>query len=245
MSRIIHIRARHIFLVFTASVLALSFVLARGNYALSASGNVALPDNGGRVLLIDPGHGGFDGGAVGVNGTIEKDVNLSISLKLRDILTDAGFTVVMTRDTDCALNDSEDTTIRRRKISEMRNRLNLTKLYPDSVLVSVHQNKLTESSRVRGAQIFYSPNQPDSKVLAGYIQDEFNGCIQPDKPRETVKTGKNLYLFYHEQNVAVLCECGFLSNPDEEALLCTEAYQYKVAYCIFRGIMKWNEGLSD
>ena len=158
MSRIIHIRARHIFLVFTASVLALSFVLARGNYALSASGNVALPDNGGRVILIDPGHGGFDGGAVGVNGTIEKDVNLSISLKLRDILTDAGFTVVMTRDTDCALNDSEDTTIRRRKISDMRNRLNLTKLYPDSVLVSVHQNKLTESSRVRGAQIFYSPN---------------------------------------------------------------------------------------
>ena len=68
MSRIIHIRARHIFLVFTASVLALSFVLARGNYALSASGNVALPDNGGRVILIDPGHGGFDGGAVGVNG---------------------------------------------------------------------------------------------------------------------------------------------------------------------------------
>ena len=242
MSRIIHIRARHRFLIFTAIALAAALALAGGNYALAVSGTVTPSDDGGRVIIIDPGHGGFDGGAIGANGTVEKDVNLSVSLKLRDMLTDAGFAVVMTRDCDRALNDTEDTTIRRRKISDMRNRLNLTRLYPGSVLVSIHQNKLSGSSSVHGAQIFYSPNKPDSKALAAYIQKEFNTCIQPEKPRETVKTGKNLYLFYHAQNTAVLCECGFLSNPEEEALLCTDSYQYRIAYCIFSGLLRWYAG---
>ena len=194
-----------------------------------------------RALVLSA-HGGFDGGAVGANGTVEKDVNLAISLKLRDMLTDAGFRVVMTRDSDCALNDTGESTIRRRKISDMHARLNLTKLYPGSVLISIHQNKLSGDSRVHGAQIFYSPNEPSAKVLAESIQAEFNSRILPEKPRQVVKTGKNLYLFYHAQNTAVLCECGFLSNPDEEALLATEEYQYKVAYCIYSGLLKWYDG---
>lgn len=244
MSKIIHIRARHWFLLFTVLALAASvgFVGAGGKISVSAQDWVTAAGNQRRVILIDPGHGGFDGGAIGANGTIEKDVNLAISLKLRDMLTDAGFDVVMTRDTDRALDDSGDTTIRRRKISDMHNRLNLTKLYPDSVLISVHQNKLAESSKVHGAQIFYSPNKPDSKELAGFIQNQFNTGIQPEKPREIVKTGKNLYLFYHAQNTAVLCECGFLSNPEEEALLGADEYQYKVAYCIYSGLLEWYEG---
>lgn len=240
--KIIHIRPRHRFLVFTAAALALSLAFAGGNYAIVASGTVTQSDARGGVIIIDPGHGGFDGGAVGAGGTVEKNVNLAVSLKLRDMLTDAGFEVVMTRDSDRALNDSEDTTIRRRKISDMRARLNLTRLYPGSVLISIHQNKLSGSSKVYGSQIFYSPNRDSSRELAGYIQDEFNLRIQPEKPRETVKTGKNLYLFYHAENTAVLCECGFLSNPREEALLCTDDYQYKVAYCIFSGLLRWYEG---
>ena len=112
---------------------------------ISASDMVTPTGDNSRVIIIDPGHGGFDGGAVGANGTIEKDVNLAISLKLRDMLTDAGLTVVMTRDTDKALNDDEDTSVRRKKISDMHNRLNLTRLYPGSVLISVQQQRLRRS----------------------------------------------------------------------------------------------------
>ena len=80
--------------------------------------------------------------------------------------------------------------------------------------------------------------------MAEYIQSEFNTNIQPEKPRTTVKTGKNLYLFYHAQNTAVLCECGFLSNPREEELLGTDEYQYKVAFCIYSGLLRWYEGIQ-
>ena len=246
MKGIVHIRARHWFLLFTAAALSMALALT-GAVATASASSDSVEYDGGRVILIDPGHGDFDGGAVGVNGTVEKDINLAISLKLRDMLTDAGFTVVMTRDSDRALNDSGDTTIRRKKISDMRNRLNLTKLYPGSVLISIHQNKLAGDSRVRGAQVFYSPNEPSSKVLADFIQNEFNAYIQPQKPRQIFATGKNLYLFRHAQNTAVLCECGFLSNAAEEAQLCTDEYQYRLATCIFRGLLLMNagEGLSD
>lgn len=245
MTKIIHIRARHWFLIFTALALVGSLLLSRERFPVSARNQGIQTGDNGRVILIDPGHGGFDGGAVGINGTVEKNVNLAISLKLRDMLIDAGFTVVMTRDTDCALDNTGDTTIRRRKISDMRARLNLTKLYPGSVLISIHQNKLSGDSRVHGAQIFFSPNEPSAEELAKSIQSEFNTQIQSEKPREVVKTGKNLYLFYHAENTAVLCECGFLSNPDEEALLSTDEYQYKVAYCIFSGLLKWCEDVND
>lgn len=238
----IHLRAKHWFLFFAAVLLVLALLFTGGLYekAGAVSLTSAEQDNS-NIIIIDPGHGGFDGGAIGVNGTIEKDINLAISLKLRDMLEQAGFTIVMTRETDTATNDENDTTTRSKKVSDMRNRLNLTKLYPGSTLVSIHQNKLANSSKAYGGQIFYSPNKESSKELAQYIQTEFNQTIQPEKTREIVKTGKNLYLFYNAQNTAVLCECGFLSNPEEEALLNTEEYQYKVAYCIYRGILLYKE----
>ncbi len=238
----IHLRAKHWFLFFAAGILALALFLTGRLYeGVSGMSMTTAEQDNTNVIIIDPGHGGFDGGAVGVNGTVEKDINLAISLKLRDMLTQAGFDVVMTRETDVATNDVDDTTVRKKKISDMRNRLNLTKLYPGSTLVSIHQNKLEGSSKTYGGQIFYSPNRESSQLLAQYIQDEFNTAIQPEKPREIVKTGKNLYLFYNAQNTAVLCECGFLSNPKEEALLGTEEYQYRIAYCIYRGILQYRE----
>lgn len=241
----IHLRAKHWFLFFTAVMLVLSlFAAGKLRSAENSVKTTAAEQNNANIIIIDPGHGGFDGGAIGINGTIEKNVNLAISLKLRDMLEDAGFTVIMTRDTDTATNDNDAASTRQKKISDMRNRLNLTKLYPGSTLISIHQNKLEGSSKVRGGQIFYSPNQESSKELAQAIQDEFNRQIQPEKPREIVKTGKNLYLFYHAPNTAVLCECGFLSNPDEEALLNTDEYQYKIAYCIYRGLLCYREGGS-
>lgn len=242
--KLIHLRAKHWFLFFSAIILVISLVftnqLCNDNNLFGNLKTNSQQDNS-KVIIIDAGHGGFDGGAIGSNGTIEKDINLAISLKLRNMLEKAGYTVVMTRDIDTALNDTEDTSTRKKKISDMHNRLNLTKLYPGSTLISIHQNKLDGNSTVHGGQIFYSPNQESSQTLAQYIQDEFNAYVQPEKPREIVKTGKNLYLFYNAQNTAVLCECGFLSNPDEEALLNTDEYQSKIAYCIFSGIILCND----
>lgn len=237
----IHLRAKHWFLFFAAVLLVLALFFTGRLYSRDTVSMTSAEQDNSNLIIIDPGHGGFDGGAIGVNGTIEKDINLAISLKLRDMLEEAGFTIVMTRETDTATNDENDTTTRSKKVSDMRNRLNLTKLYPGSMLVSIHQNKLANSSKAYGGQIFYSPNQESSKELAQYIQTEFNQTIQPEKTREIVKTGKNLYLFYNAQNTAVLCECGFLSNPEEEALLNTEDYQYQIAYCIYRGILLYKE----
>lgn len=240
----IHLRTRHWFLLFASIVLIISLFLTnnicKAELPASNSETITLEKNC-KVVILDAGHGGFDGGAIGINGTIEKNINLSISLKLREMLESAGYTVIMTRETDTALENEGDSSTRQKKVSDMRNRLNLTKLYPNAMLISIHQNKLEGNQKVFGGQIFYSPNNGNSKLLAQLIQDEFNTYIQPHKKREIVKTGKNLYLFYNAQNVAVLCECGFLSNPEEEALLNTDEYQKKIAYCIFSGIMVYNE----
>ena len=237
----IHLRAKHWFLLFAAALFGASLWLTvrlAGDVS-DASAEQEMGEDS-RVILIDPGHGSFDGGAVGTAGTVEKDVNLAIALKLRDMLTQAGYQVVMTRDSDDIPGDNPASSIRSRKIADMRARLNLTRLYPGSTLISIHQNLLAGSRTVRGAQVFYSPNRESSKQLAQDIQDEFNAAVQPQKPREIVKTGKNLYLFYHAQNTAVLCECGFLSHPEEEALLTTEEYQYRLAYCIYRGLLRYD-----
>lgn len=190
------------------------------------------------VIIIDPGHGGVDGGAVGVSGTVEKRINLEIALRLRDVFSRAGYTVIMTRDTDISIHDSTAHTIREMKVSDLRNRLRLTEMYPNSLLISIHQNTLGDSS-VTGAQVFYSPNDPDSAVLAQSIQDQFNGGIQLARDREIKAAGDNLYLFYNAKNVAVLAECGFLSNSQEEAMLCDPAHQDEIVYCIFKGTLEY------
>lgn len=196
------------------------------------------------VIILDAGHGGVDGGAVGVSGTVEKRINLEIALCLRDMFQRAGYTVIMTRDTDISIHDSDADTIREMKVSDLHNRLALTELYPDSLLISIHQNTLPNSS-VTGAQVFFSPNNPESEVLAQSIQDCFNRYIQLDADRTTKKAGKNLYLFYNAKNTAVLAECGFLSNKKEEAMLCTQEHQRDIAYCIYRGALIYLQQTED
>lgn len=196
------------------------------------------------VIIIDPGHGGVDGGAVGVSGTVEKRINLEIALRLRDVFSQAGYTVIMTRDTDISIHDSTAHTIREMKVSDLRNRLRLTEMYPNSLLISIHQNTLGDSS-VTGAQVFYSPNDPESAVLAQSIQDEFNGGIQLAGDRQIKAAGDNLYLFYNAKNVAVLAECGFLSNSREESMLCDPAHQDKIVYCIYRGTLEYFNKSED
>ena len=182
------------------------------------------------TIIIDPGHGGFDAGATGYDGIVEKEINLSISLKLRDLLVANGFSVHMTRETD-------DATAGKKK-EDMYVRLQSMTDYPNSLYISVHQNQFPQS-QYHGAQIFYSQNLPESKELAQTIQDAFVQMLQPDNTREIKPAQKNLFLLYKATVPAVIVECGFLSNPTEAQQLASDAYQSKVAFTIFSGIVQY------
>lgn len=192
------------------------------------------------TVIIDAGHGGEDGGTSSEDGVLEKDINLSISFYLTEILRCYGYNVIMTRSTDEQIGDNSLTTIRQRKISDVRKRLELTKLYPDSLFVSIHQNHYS-SPRYSGAQVFYSPKSSLSKLLAETVQGSLVSLIQKDNTRMIKEIGTNVYLLYNCESPAVMVECGFLSNPDESKLLATTDYQKKIAFSVACGIIKFLE----
>lgn len=188
------------------------------------------------VIVIDAGHGGFDGGCTNEDGTIsEKGINLSILLRLRDMLEISGYEVHVTRDSDVSIHDSGVEGMSAQKSSDMDNRLELFNKYDNAVCISIHQNQFTQP-QYNGAQMFYSGSNSESEALARSIQGQFVEFLQPDNDREIKQCGKELFLCYYSKNPTVMVECGFLSNPDEAALLNTEEYQGKVAFTIFSGI---------
>ena len=193
------------------------------------------------VIILDAGHGGFDGGA-GVNGTFEKDINLKIVLFLNEYLTHNGYKTVLTRKDDKALNDesTKESSLRSKKVSDMKNRLNAMNIHKNSIFVSVHLNKYNASS-VKGAQVFYSKNFKQSRILADNIQKSIVKNIQKNNKREIKKANKNIYLLHNATVPAVLVECGFLSNSEELALLKTEKYQKNMAFSVFCGIIELME----
>lgn len=185
-------------------------------------------------LLIDPGHGGADGGAQAQDGTLEKNINLAVGADLRDMLVVCGFSVVMTRDADISIHDPQDTTIRSKKVSDMRNRLALYE--QASAVISLHQNHFSVP-KYSGAQVFYSPNHTDSARLATCIRQALVQ-VQPQNTREIKAATDGIYLLYHTTRPAVLLECGFLSNPAERELLKSPAYRRQLAFAVMGGY--WN-----
>lgn len=190
------------------------------------------------TIVIDAGHGGMDGGAVGVNGSLEKDINLSVALKLENILNAFGYHTAMTRREDISIHDDDIKGTANQKKSDLHNRLALMEEYEDCLVISIHQNNFTQS-RYDGAQMFYGKNNPESKVLAGVLQSEIVSLLQPGNTREIKPAGKEIFLLYQSSKPIVLAECGFLSNPQEEALLQQEEYQRKMAFAIASAIMKY------
>lgn len=195
-----------------------------------------------KTIVLDAGHGGLDSGAVGVNGELEKNINLEIVRDLRDMLTISGFNVVLTRNADKSIHDSGVTGIRNQKISDMENRLEIIKGYKDCIFLSIHQNKFTDPAYF-GAQIFYNENNPDNMLLAQIMQDNFK-VIQPDNNREIKLSGDELYLFKNTMTPAVLIECGFLSNEQDAANLSSEEYQHKVAFMVYNGIIRYLQTIN-
>lgn len=189
-------------------------------------------------VLIDPGHGGEDGGAVGVDGVIEKGLNLAIANYLREYYEVSGFEVVMTRDDDFSLGDTSLSTPSERTVSDIRARLEYYNRSDVDFVVSIHQNKYTES-KYSGAQIFYSPNDEGSERFAECIRKSVVGFLQPENTRELKKAGSNIYLLNNCAKPSVLVECGFLSNYDEAAKLNDEEYQKQMAFAIYCGTLEY------
>lgn len=191
-----------------------------------------------QTVIIDAGHGGDDGGAIGIDGTVEKDINLDIALKLEKLLKFYGFDVIMTRTEDIMTCDDGLDSLRKRKISDIHNRFDVLEKNPDAVFISIHQNKFEDNSQ-HGTQVFYSGNNDESKLLAESIQNSIVSVLQPDNSRVVKKSGSGIYLLYHAKLPAVLVECGFISNPAEVKKLNDEKYRMKIAILIADGLIKY------
>ena len=194
------------------------------------------------TIIIDAGHGGFDGGASTDDGVSEKGINLDIALYLKEYLNLFGFNVVMTRETDTSTESEGLTTIRSKKSSDLHNRMSLMEKTDNAIFVSIHQNHFS-SSKYKGAQVFYSPQfSEQSSLLAESIQESIVYYLQKDNKRQIKPCGTSVYLIYKAVKPAVLVECGFLSNPDDSENLQNEIYQRKIALCIAIGILNYCEG---
>lgn len=197
-----------------------------------------------KTVIIDAGHGGVDGGTSADDGTLEKDLNLQIALKLNEILNSFGVETVLVRDSDISIHDDTAKSIRQKKISDLKNRLNIINNTDESVFVSIHQNHFGES-KYHGTQIFYSKNNPDSQKLADCIRMPVVSYLQPDNTREIKQSGTEIYLLNNAQSPSVMVECGFLSNTDETNRLKDENYQRKLAFIISLGIIDYFTKTED
>ncbi len=224
-----------LFLLFSVLIMISVFILQEIKTVSSSQ----LIENKYPVIIIDAGHGGEDGGAVGVDGTNEKDINLSIALKLNDILTVMGYSTRMVRTEDISVHNPNADTIRERKATDIHNRAAIMEEYEKCLYISVHQNKYDDSS-IWGAQTFYSPNDDASKSLAQFIQNSISAQIQPNNKRLIKESGTSVYVLYNATKPAVMVECGFVSNPNELLQLKKEEYQYQMAFSIMSGIINYN-----
>ena len=198
---------------------------------------------GKRLVILDAGHGGMDSGAVGINGALEKEINLQIARILRDMLALCGIETVMTREADISLHEEGLERIALQKRSDLQNRLALMEANPEAIFVSIHQNEFTQP-QYRGAQVFYNERDARNRKLAHIIQDAFVTLLQPDNTRVEKTSGSEYYLLYHAPVPAVLVECGFLSNPEEAALLADADYQHRVAFVLLGALLRFYEGAS-
>lgn len=193
------------------------------------------------VVVIDPGHGGADGGAVAADGTTESQINLAVALKLREILYLTGVDTAMTREEDISIHSDTAQTLREQKISDIHNRAEIVERVPGALLISIHQNSLPQVRSVHGAQVFYNTAQ-GSDLLARSIQEVLNSSINTERPKQEKRIDPSIYLMSHVACTGVLVECGFLSNDSETALLRQEDYQMKLAVLIAGGYLRYQSG---
>ncbi|MCM1046812.1 MAG: N-acetylmuramoyl-L-alanine amidase [Clostridiales bacterium] len=185
-------------------------------------------------VVIDAGHGGIDPGKVGINGALEKDINLEIAKKLQQFLEQEDVEVVLTREFDAGLYDENASN---KKVQDMKRRVELIETTKPVVTVSIHQNSYHEEY-VHGAQTFYYTGSEQSRILAEKIQQVLLNGLDKDNTREA-KANDSYYLLKKTSSPIVIVECGFLSNRDEAQKLDSDYYQEKLAWAIHMGILQY------
>lgn len=189
----------------------------------------------GYTVVIDAGHGGEDGGTSSASGVLEKELNLIFSKKLETLFKAAGVNTVMTRSEDKLLYDPLSDYKGRKKILDAKERIRIVNECENPIFVSIHMNAFPES-RYKGLQVYYSKNDPFSEELAKSVQRDVCYLMQNDNDRK-IKAARDIFLLDRLSVPAILIECGFLSNPDEAALLANEEYQNILSFIIFYSIL--------
>lgn len=190
-------------------------------------------------VVIDVGHGGIDSGKVSKDGILEKDVNLAIAKKLKTLLEKEDVTVTLTRDSDCGLYQEGDSN---KKVADLQNRCALIEKVKPDCTVSIHQNSFS-SPDVKGAQVFYYGQSAEGETLAKLVQSSLIERADSENHRQ-VKANESYYLLKRTVSPTVIVECGFLSNPQEAALLVSEDYQNRLVWAIHMGVMEFLNGAS-
>ena len=218
-------------LIMSVVILVCACILARSS-AVNVTGRKVLKQK--ECIVVDVGHGGFDSGKIGVNGELEKDINLQIALKLRDVLEKNGISVVMTREEDKGLYDSDASN---KKAQDLQKRCDLINDSKPILTVSIHQNSYT-SPEIKGAQVFYYTTSSESQKLAEIIQRTLVEQADPENHRKA-KANDSYYMLKRTSSPIVIVECGFLSNPEEAEKLSDEEYQQKMADAVCMGIFEY------
>ena len=208
----------------------------RVNIFFSEVNNMTEVKSNKSVIIIDAGHGGLDGGAVGVDGIVEKDINLAISLKLKRLFKISGCEVILTRETDEMLSGDG---VKKKKASDLSNRVKIADKYPEAIFISIHMNKFPLEN-IKGMQIFFALNNINSANLAELLKKNNKSYLQPYNNRE-IKRGKDIYVLETIKNIGILIECGFLSNNEEARLLIQDDYQNKLAKIIFATVVEFKK----
>lgn len=195
------------------------------------------------IIILDAGHGNPDGGAVSNDGSvIESNINLSVVLKLQNLLETAGCRVLLTRSDENGIYETTAETIRQQKISDMKNRVKIGNNSGAELFISIHMNKLPQT-QYYGWQSFYKNKDETSKKIAQNIQTSLNYYMKKENKRE-IKSISKIYLTEHVEIPLILIECGFLSNQEETELLKKDSYQDKLAWSIYIGIMEYFENIK-
>lgn len=180
-----------------------------------------------QVVILDPGHGGEDPGKVGVNGALEKDINLQVARKVREKLEARGLEVVMTREEDVMQGGKKE---------DLNKRIQLIEKSKAELVVGIHQNSFTDPE-VKGAQVFYYSESEEGKAAAQVMQESLK-TVDPSNERE-IKANSSFFMLKNTKRTTIIVECGFLSNPEEAGSLVNNEYQEQLAEAICSGIMKW------
>lgn len=185
-------------------------------------------------VVVDAGHGGDDPGKVGVNGALEKDINLAVAKRLAVLLEQSDVKAVMTREDENGLYDAD---AERKKVQDMKRRIAMMEEAEPDLVVSVHQNSYDGAS-IKGAQVFYYTGSQEGKELADIIQNRMIAGLDPENHR-VAKANDSYYLLKKTSRPIVIVECGFLSNPEEAELLADPEYQERVAWQIHMGVLQY------